>query len=656
MTRNRLHIAIIFLAALCACFSADAKKTVLEPSYAWKAVPPLGLREPATIDTLYQNYSLEFIPQEVSYAYAATGNYCASGREMIFMKRPDMSDFYYHDAVRHWLPSESTIKWYNTRIPMTLVSYNFGGGKEDGQDRFSTVFSANANKRVQIGALIDYIYSKGSYDYQAAKDLTWGFSGSYIGERFEFQGNFYHFNLLQKENGGITDDAFIRDPASVQGGNTSVNCKDIPVNLTGAFNRVRGTDLYLNSRYKMGFWKEEQVNDTTVNRTLVPVTSVIWTFQYNDGTHKFINKNADQNLSFWDNTYFNPDYTEDEQKFWKIRNTVGISLLEGFNKYAKAGLSAFLTHEFRSYKMRTILPDPAQEFDPASLSADPYPGVLTTEKQNLMWVGAQLTKQQGRIFNYNVTGEIGLVGPSAGEIKVRGDITTRIPLFGDTVQVKANGHFNNISAPWFMQHMRSNHFVWDNDFSKTRSLRVGGELIIPWTRTSFSAAVENVQNLIYFNSAGLPAQHGGSVQVFSATLRQNFKFRAFHWDNILTYQTSSEGSVIPLPKLAVYSNMYVIFRIATLHVQLGVNCDYFTKYKGISYQPATMGFYNANSYDVGDYPLVSAYINMKLSKCRFYLMMSHLNQGMTGTMYFSMPHYPMNPRRFQLGLSVDFAN
>ena len=168
--------------------------------------------------------------------------------------------------------------------------------------------------------------------------------------------------------------------------------------------------------------------------------------------------------------------------------------------------------------------------------------------------------------------------------------------------------------------------------------------------------MENVQNLIYFNSAGLPAQHGGSVQVFSATLRQNFKFRAFHWDNILTYQTSSEGSVIPLPKLAVYSNMYVIFRIATLHVQLGVNCDYFTKYKGISYQPATMGFYNANSYDVGDYPLVSAYINMKLSKCRFYLMMSHLNQGMTGTMYFSMPHYPMNPRRFQLGLSVDFAN
>ena len=63
---------------LCAVLVAQGKKTVLEPSFAWKAVPPLGLREPATIDTVYQNYSLEFIPQEVSYAYAVRGVTCFS--------------------------------------------------------------------------------------------------------------------------------------------------------------------------------------------------------------------------------------------------------------------------------------------------------------------------------------------------------------------------------------------------------------------------------------------------------------------------------------------------------------------------------------------------------------------------------------------------
>lgn len=69
-----------------------------------------------------------------------------------------------------------------------------------------------------------------------------------------------------------------------------------------------------------------------------------------------------------------------------------------------------------------------------------------------------------------------------------------------------------------------------------------------------------------------------------------------------------------------------------------------------------MTFYNQRTIDVGGYPLMNAFANMKLSKVRFYVMMSHVNQGMMGDNYFSLPHYPINPRRFQMGLSVDFPN
>ena len=48
---------------------------------------------------------------------------------------------------------------------------------------------------------------------------------------------------------------------------------------------------------------------------------------------------------------------------------------------------------------------------------------------------------------------------------------------------------------------------------------------------------------------------------------------------------------------------------------------------------------------------------MKIKKARFYVLMSHVNQGLFGgSDYFAMPLYPMNPRRFQIGISVDFAN
>ena len=115
---------------------------------------------------------------------------------------------------------------------MTLLSYNTGGGREAAQDRLKAVFSGNINARAQIGANIDYIYSKGSYNNQAAKGLIWGFSGSYIGERYELQAYFNHWNFLNKENGGITDDLYITDPAELQGGSTSVDTKSIPTRLT----------------------------------------------------------------------------------------------------------------------------------------------------------------------------------------------------------------------------------------------------------------------------------------------------------------------------------------------------------------------------------------------------------------------------------------
>ncbi len=298
-------LSAVTVTCIAGTFAAGARQPELAPSTAWGVESPLGERTKATIDTLYEDYSHRFVPQEVSPAWAATGNYCAEGRQMIWMDRPAMSDFFFRDAVATWTPSLEKARFYNTRIPMTLLGYSFGGGSATGQDDLSVRFSANAGPRVQVGALLDYLYSKGSYENQAAKDLTWGFSGSYTGERFEFQGFFTHYSLLAKENGGITDELYITDPAAVQGGNTSVNAKSIPTNLSSAHNRLTGTDLWLNSRYKLGFYKEEQVNDTTTRQVLVPVTSFIWTLRYRDGFHRFTDGNATENTTFWPQTYFN---------------------------------------------------------------------------------------------------------------------------------------------------------------------------------------------------------------------------------------------------------------------------------------------------------------------------------------------------------------
>ena len=161
-------------------------------------------------------------------------------------------------------------------------------------------------------------------------------------------------------------------------------------------------------------------------------------------------------------------------------------------------------------------------------------------------------------------------------------------------------------------------FRSENDFGKTRRLRFGGILDLPFSGTKLNIGVENVQNQIFFNENCMPEQHGGSVQVFSAQLEQNFRVGILNWRNKLVYQTSSDERVLPMPKFAAYSNLFLLFKVArVLDVQFGIDCNYYTKYYAPGYQPATTAFYNQREMKIGNYPYMNAYVNMKLSKARF---------------------------------------
>lgn len=654
MRKLILTIAALFVVPLFTLTVYGKKKQVIKPSYAWTVLEPLGLHEPSTIDTMFIDYSRQSVPSAVSDAWTCTGNLGAEGINQIWFDRPVRSDFFFRDAISHWIPSLQKEKFYNTRIPMTLLSYTTGGGKESAQDRLSGTFSGNINRQAQVGALVDYLYSKGSYDYQATKNLTWGLNGSYMGDRFEFQGFYYHYNSVNKENGGITNELYITDPAKLQGGVSSIDAKAIPTNLTNASSRVVGGELYLNSRYKVGYWHTEPLNDTMDLKTYIPVTSFIWTLKYRHGRHIFNDPSSGETRNFFDHTYFNDKATYDKTSYYSLSNTFGISMIEGFHKLAKFGLAAYVTHEFRKYTQL------ADTLDRSGMSVDPLPEfadkIAPSVTENMLYVGGQLTKQRGSLLTYEATARFGLLGPAVGDVHVNGNVQTRFPLLGDSIAVRANINFANEHAPLLMNQYRSNHFVWYNDFGKTRTLRIGGQLKIPQTSTMLEAGVENVQNYIYFGPDFTPTQHSGSVQIISARLRQNLAWRALHWDNTITWQTTGNDAVIPLPKLAVYSNLYVLFRIATLKVQLGVDCDWYSRFYAPLYQPVTMSFANRRDGKVGNYPFMNLYANMKLGKARFFLLMSHINQGWFNKNYFSMTNYPLNPRRFQLGVSVDFAN
>ena len=158
----------------------------------------------------------------------------------------------------------------------------------------------------------------------------------------------------------------------------------------------------------------------------------------------------------------------------------------------------------------------------------------------------------------------------------------------------------------------------------------------------------------------MPEQCGDNIQVISAILKQDFKLGIFHLDNEVAWQKSSNETVLPLPQLSLYHNLYLLTKIAkkVLTVQLGAELAYFTKYYAPAYAPGIQQFHlqpTDDQVEIGGYPFVNVYVNMHLKRTRIYVMASNLMQGMGNRAAFTVPHYPVNPRQwFRFGISWNF--
>ncbi len=406
--------------------------------------------------------------------------------------------------------------------------------------------------------------------------------------------------------------------------------------------------------------KKNEADTAWMKNEYVPVTSFIHTMSFDNYNRIYQAYKTPENY-YADDFYNAADFVRgdsiyDKTSHFRLQNTFAISLLEGFNKWAKAGLKAFASSDLRHF----VLPNTE--------------GGTTTYNEHSLSIGGQLQKTQGRTLHYDVVAETWLTGEDAGQLKIDGSIDVNFPVFGDTVTLRAKGFFHHLNPTFYYRHYHSRHFWWDNDdLSKIIHSRVEGVFTYRKTRTSLRVAVDELKNYTYmamsydidneFNRTGNKvsiAQKSGAISLFTVSLSQDFKLGPLHWDNVITYQKSSDNDVIPLPDINIYSNLYLRFKIArVLKCDLGADIRYFTKYYAPDYSPA-LGQYAVQTGNVrvktGNYPLVNAYANFHLKRTRFFVMMSHVNGGSGSKEYFLTPHYPLNGRIFRFGLSWNFFN
>ena len=732
--------------------TTSKNKEVPKGMRVWTVDRKFGNVIPTEPDTLHHLFPQSLYNMGKYGEYNTIGNNYSARENRIYIDRKESSSFIFTDPYSFFMRDPDEFQFTNTLSPLTFLTYDNCGDKQNGEDRLDAKFAVNVNKRLGVGFQMTYDYARGYYASQSVSHFNGSLFASYLGDRYNAHFLFSTNHQKATENGGITNDEYIQHPESFT---DDYSDNEIPTVLTQNWNRNDNLHLFLSHRYNIGFYRqvpmtEEEIKarefakasqqekeqqelkkegkdapkgrpteapkgrpegaaiagieppkdktdaavdttriqvdsqekldslnrlqaiqdsiDATMKREYVPVTSIIHTLELHN--YKRIYQAYQVPYEYYLNSHYTQggDSIDDINKHFQVKNTLGLALLEGFNKYMKAGLKAFVTHEYRRYDM------------PDTLGTSAF---LQRWTEHNVSVGGQLNKTQGETLHFNLTGEFWLAGEDASQLKLDFDTELKFALFKDTVRVAAKAFFHRMNPSFFYRRYHSQHLWWDrqNDFKQEMRTRIEGNLSYSLTNTRLRLAVEEVQNYTYFgmsydytyntdannaingrkNMTASVYQEGGNINLLTAQLFQNFRLGILNWENIITYQNSSNKEVLPLPALNIFSNLYLKFKIArVLDVELGGNVTYFTKYEAPDFCPALNQFAVQKNTgireEIGEFPFVDVYANLKLKGVRFFVMMSNVLYNSANRRYFTTPHYPMNGQVLHMGVSWPFFN
>lgn len=738
--------------------SLGSDKEIPKGIRVWTVDERFGDTKAAVVDTLQHMYMNTTFTEGLRGEYNTLGNMGTARLNRIFIdRRNTQGNFIFTEPYDYIVNPVSDFHFTNTYSHITNITLNSCGDKVTGEDDFKAIFAVNANKRLGAGFRFDYKYGRGYYNAQSTSHFKYTMWASYLGDRYQAHLLFSTNHEKMTENGGITNDDYIKHPEIYT---ESFATNEIPTVLEQNWNRLDNQHIFFTHRYNVGFSRkvkmtEEEIkakkfamaskkenaeeeakeearkkakeqgkkfdekaydkqqgtkfsgrpdgariagdepakgaavkdirNDSTriaVNgkaaadsllaiqkknaedslfykSEYVPVTSFIHTVKFDNyrRIYEAYQTPADYYLNeYYDAGRLTGDSIYDQTKHWHMKNTFAIAMLEGFNKWAKAGLKAFASYDLRHYELPTM------------------EGGFKKYNEHALSVGGQLSKQEGKTLHYNAVAEIGLTGVDAGTLAIDGNVDVNIPFLGDTLQVRGDAFFHRETPSFYYRNYHARHLWWENDLDKTIHTRIMGTLSFPKTRTKLRVAVDEIKNYTYFSQSyditeeGLrtgvmvtPMQESGGINLLTAQLEQNFRLGILNWENQFTYQHSSKESVLPVPAFNAYTNLYIKFKVVkVLNVDLGADMRYFTSYEAPDYSPY-MGQYTVqgngeNNVKTGNYPIVNVYANVHIKHTRFFVMMSHINAGQGDKNYFFAPHYPMNERVFRIGVSWNFFN
>ena len=619
----KLKRSFIVLVLLAATLVAAAKRPLVQTEIKTCTMPTLSAIADTVVfkDTAMLNFHDVDVQQNYSLSSTMNGNVLVSPIESrVINHRVRTIDDPFAWSLTPYVVTPQQQRYFNATTPYSTVAYKKGFITGHEENDIDFLFTGNINRRLNLGLEMDYLNSVGHYANTSGKLFRGSVWGSYTGGHYSMHAAFGWSRLSSFDNGGLRD---------VEDLKSSLNAEDLPVrmNAMAAYRYLSG---YLHNQYSIT--KEREYHDSieviedgkrvkrdTIKVEYTPLMTFSHIFETNNSNRRYIEKNANQ--GFYDNIYYDSIATRDTSDVLTIRNTLAVTFCEAYNTKLRFGITAFAMNECQRFINDSV----------------PYDSIVDYRWMNNTFVGGAIHKHSGANVHYHVEGQVCVLGYKIGEFDVNGRLATKFNAGKYPLIIAARAYAKSEMPSWYLQHYRSNHVIWENNFGFTYRF-LGGATVsygYKWLKPHIDFSFENQTHPIFVSASDWkPHQYDGNVQIITGDVGLDLTTPWINLENRAVIQHSTNDSVMPVPLVILQHRLYyhgTWFR--ALDTQIGVDVRYFTRYHAPVLCPATGMFATQQDVTVGNYPWMNIYANFYVRSIhlRFFAHYQHLAIGFSKT-------------------------
>ena len=507
---------------------------------------------------------------------------------------------------------QEDIYFVNSNIPIVDAQYILGNESEQNLSLYHSQSVSNRS-----GYAVSFLKRShdGYYSNQSTNNnyFQFSFNNKSRDSTYNMKFGLKYQRLYNQLNGGLTNDSNF-----INSNDFESNRKILNVNMQNSYATNRLFKSYINQNWILSSSK----NDSTI----LNIKKISFNNSFQRCTRVYFDS---LNPDLFLNNFYSTESTHDSLLLDVFKSSIRYNIIS--NKDSKIqNLNIGWDSEILSYKNKlidTILIN-------QSLSLD----FSKSEINNSFRLGGNFYPLGYKKNNYEINFLYESFILKDKKFKISADLSEFRPVF----------EINNY---------QSNHHFWDNkQFNNILFWNASAE--ISSGLFSLKSQINQAYRPIYFSEYSEPSQFDSSLQVIQSSLNYNLIKKKYNLLTEIVYQYQGGAQILQLPDWVGQVKFNYIFgnEKSNLKLSLGVNAKVFSSYALPRYSSELNQFTISNERIQPSYFMIDFLAKTQIKSVTVFLMVTHLNSGLTGFDYFSAFHFPIADRCLKFGLRWIFLD